>query len=166
MATTWRSLASSCPTPLSTQPPLWKTVLLWHSGSTTWKREPLPVETHWKGLLLLGHTTTITSLRLHPPSPHQDHPPPLTLLHQAIFTHCITTSATALTTASMGGRAPGIQDWVEAGISSSRAVKMGTSFSTHHLLCQRPSTRLELVEVVTLVSLMCPVCLALCSTIF
>lgn len=109
MAITWRSLASSCPTPWSTPPPPWKTALLWHSGLTTWRSGPLSGETHWKDLLLLGLTTTTTSPHLHPPSPHQDPPPQLTPLHQAICTLCITTSDMAQMTASMGGRAPEIQ---------------------------------------------------------
>lgn len=166
MAVTWRSLANSCPTPSYTPPPPWKTAPPWHSGSTTWRRGPLPGGTHWKGLLLLGHTTTTTNPRLHPPSPHPDPPPPLTPLLQAIPTPCITTSATARTTASTGGRAAqGIRGWAEAGISSSRAVRTGTSFCTRHPLCRQPSTRLELVDAATWVSEVSSV-LLLCSANF
>ena len=137
MATTWRSLASSCPTPSSILPPPWKTAQPWHSGSTTWRKGPLPGETPWRGLLLPGRTTTtITSPHHHPPSPHQDPPPPLTPLHRATCTRCITTNATARTTASMVGRAPGIRGWEEGG--SSRAVRMGICFFTHHPLCRQP----------------------------
>lgn len=55
-------------------------------------------------------------------------------------------------TALMAGRAPETQGWAEVGISSNRAVRMGTCFSIHRPLCQQPSTQLELVEAVILVS--------------
>lgn len=144
MATTWRSRASSCHTLSYTPPPPWRTALPWRFGSTTWKKGRQRGETLWNGPCLLGHTTT--SPLLHPPSPLLDPPrPPPASLH-VIPTPYITTSVTARTTALTGGRAPGIQGWVLAGISSSRAARTATFFSTHHPLCLQLSTQLELVE--------------------
>lgn len=134
MAATWKSRANSYPMPSSTLPPPWRTVLRWPYGSTTWRRGPLPRETHSKGLRLLARITISPLHRL--PLHHRDPPP--TVLLPVTYTLCISTSATALTIASMGGKAAEIRGSGEAG--SSRAVKMDTCLSTHRPLYQQPST--------------------------